>query len=59
MVLYELEAAGKGNKSGLMFLFPLKSRPLEQLHVRNSTLKTVLFGKPEQNKIFDYRLGPG
>lgn len=58
MILYELGAAGKGKKSGLMFLFPVKSRPSEQLHM-NCTLKTVLVGKPEQNKIFDYRLEPG
>lgn len=54
MVLYKLEAAEKGNKSGLMFLFSIKSRASKQLHL-NCTLKTVLFKKPEQSKIFCYR----
>lgn len=56
MIFYELGPAGKGNKLGLMFLFHVKKR--EQLHM-NCTLKILLFGKPEQNKTFDYRLEPG
>lgn len=55
MVLYKLGAAGKGKKSRLIFFVPCKeqaSRPAEQLHT-SCPLKPVLFGKPEQNKIFD------